>query len=184
MGRITLITGGCRSGKSRYALLRAEQSHENRVYVATCPALDDEMEKRIARHQSERSGRGWTTLESPLSPASVLAKTGAASVIVDCLTLWVSNLLFDAEQHDRSLDESQITEHARQLVLAARRCKNDVFLVTNEVGWGIVPENQLARRFRDLAGRCNQQVAGDADDVILMVSGIAVPIKTSRQENG
>lgn len=184
MGRITLITGGCRSGKSRYAQSRAEESHAQRLYVATCPALDDEMRERIARHQSERMGRGWKTLEAPLAPASVLAEASHASVLVDCLTLWVNNLLFDAEQQGRVLSESDIAEHARQLVLEARRSANDVFLVTNEVGLGIVPENRLARRFRDLAGRCNQEVAREADEVVLMVSGLAVPIKTPSREEG
>lgn len=182
MGRITLITGGCRSGKSAFAQLRAEQAHAKRVYVATCPVIDDELRQRIERHQSERAQRNWSTIEASVNVAAALETVGDASVLVDCLTLWVNNLQYEVKRKKSLLDEDELIGQTSILLRAARRHANEVVLVTNEIGSGIVPENALARHFRDLAGRCNQVVAREADEVVMMVSGIPVPIKSSERQ--
>jgi adenosylcobinamide kinase / adenosylcobinamide-phosphate guanylyltransferase len=169
----TLITGGCRSGKSRQALAIGEQSVGRRnLFVATCQANDAEMAERIARHQRER-GRHWETVEAPLALDKVIADRGpdADVLLIDCLTLWISNLMALY-----SKDEEIIHAIDRlQRAVIAPPCP--IIMVTNEVGAGIVPENPIARRFRDLAGWCNQTMAEACHRVIWMVAGIAVPIK-------
>ena len=182
MGRIILVTGGSRSGKSRYAQQRAEALLPPRIFVATCPALDDEMRQRIARHQAERHQHHWQTVEAPTDLVQALADHGSATVLVDCLTLWVNNLLFAAEQAGRELTEDDVTTAARAVADAARAGGGVTIFVTNEVGLGVVPDNPLARRFRDLAGRCNQAVAAAADEVILLVSGIPLTLKPKAEK--
>nr|VFK18804.1 MAG: adenosylcobinamide kinase /adenosylcobinamide-phosphate guanylyltransferase [Candidatus Kentron sp. LPFa] len=188
MSEITLITGGCRSGKSRYARRVAEDRGGKRLFIATAPILDDEMRHRVARHRAERHKQGWDTWEEQydladrlrqLDPRSAPASKGGSRydvVLCDCLTLWVNNLLF-ASKDDASLEEDEMAVRAFDLCAAARAIPAPVFLVTNEVGLGIVPADKISRRFRDLAGRCNQEVAAVADSVILMVSGLPVPLK-------
>ena len=181
MARMALITGGCRSGKSRHGLRLAESAGSNRVYIATAPILDAEMEQRIARHWEERRGRGWDTIEAPLDLTGAFAQAAGYDVILcDCLTLWVNNLMYTAAQRGRTLHEEHIVEHCRELITAARRSGAFVVFVTNEVGMGIVPEDAASRRFRDLTGRCNQEMAAAVDEVILMVSGLALQLKGSR----
>ncbi len=171
-----LILGGCRSGKSRHALALGERStgHRN-LFVATCQPHDDEMEKRIKRHQKER-GSHWHTIEAPLDPDRVIKERGAGTniVLIDCLTLWISNLMMAHE------DDEQVMNAVNRLYQAILTPPCPVILVSNEVGMGIVPENALARRFRDLAGWCNQKMASGCDGVIWMVAGIAVPIRGNR----
>jgi len=171
--RITLVLGGCRSGKSRYALDAANgMAKDNKIYLATSVPTDNEMNERVARHQAER-GADWQTIEEPVLIHEAIA--GAADrarvILVDCLTLWTSNLLFQDK------DEAGIMAAADLLVSALGTASCPVFLVSNEVGYGIVPENSLARQFRDMAGLVNQRVAGIADQVILTVAGIGVQIK-------
>ena len=171
----TLIVGGCRSGKSRQALALGEKSAGRRnLFVATCQPHDAEMAARIARHQQER-GRHWQTVETPLAPDKAIVDqgTGADVMLIDCLTLWISNLMMI---HDRDEEILQAVDRLHRAVLAPP-CP--VILVANEVGTGIVPENPMARRFRDLAGWCNQTMANACSSVIWMVAGIAVPIKGS-----
>jgi len=176
MARIILVTGGCRSGKSVHALRLAQALDGQRAYVATCPVVDDEMRKRIANHRRQR--RNWKTIEEELDLASVLRGNREYEVvIVDCLTLWVSNLMRQAEQAGRYLDEAAITRRCRALLAACRQRRGTVIFVTNEVGAGIVPDNALARRFRDLAGRCNQVMADGAGEVIFMVCGLPLTLK-------
>ncbi len=169
----TFIIGGCRSGKSARALLIARETDaERKLFIATCQPHDEEMRERIARHQRERHP-SWKTLEVPLElPAALEAHNVRGHIIlVDCLTLWVTNLIL-AEQPDTAIE----TQTAALLqALTGMRCP--VILVSNEVGQGIVPENPLARRFRDWAGWVNQKVAARADRVIWMVAGIPVTIK-------
>ncbi|MDA7980736.1 MAG: bifunctional adenosylcobinamide kinase/adenosylcobinamide-phosphate guanylyltransferase [Pirellulales bacterium] len=179
MGRITLVTGGCRSGKSACAQRRAEQAHVQRVYIATCPVIDNEIKDRIKRHQSDRAERNWSTIEATTEVAEALETAGDAAVLIDCLTLWVNNLQYEAKQKNAFLGEDELIGMSSAVLDAARRHAHEVVLVTNEVGSGIVPENTLARHFRDLAGRCNQVFAREADEVVLMVSGIPVSIKSS-----
>ena len=180
MSRMILITGGCRSGKSRHAQSLAENAGSKRLFIATAPILDAEMEQRIARHQEERRGRGWDTIEEPLDLTGALHRvSGYDAVLCDCLTLWVNNLMYSASQREEVLREEHIVQHCQE-VYAAVQCINAcVVFVTNEVGMGIVPEDAVSRRFRDLTGRCNQEMAAAADHVILMVSGLALQLKGS-----
>jgi adenosylcobinamide kinase / adenosylcobinamide-phosphate guanylyltransferase len=169
----TLIAGGCRSGKSRQALALGEKAAGRRnLFVATCQPYDAEMAARIARHQQER-GRHWKTVEAPLQPDKVLADQGPGAdvLLIDCLTLWISNLMM---AHNRDEEVMDAVDRLHRAVIAPP-CP--IILVTNEVGSGIVPENPMARRFRDLAGWCNQRMADACHSVIWMVAGIAVPIK-------
>jgi adenosylcobinamide kinase/adenosylcobinamide-phosphate guanylyltransferase len=171
---LTLVLGGARSGKSRHAQRAAEAEAGRRgrvpVLIATAQAFDDEMADRIARHRAER-GNGWRTVEAPIRLAEALAGLAPEDVaVVDCLTLWVSNLLL------AGLDPAPA---ARDLAAVARRHAGGLWLVSNEVGLGIVPDNPLSRRFRDEAGRLHQQLAAAADQVVLMVAGIAMVVKAA-----
>ncbi len=178
MARTILVTGGSRSGKSGYAQNRAEGLPGPRLFVATCPDLDAEMVERIRRHREERAGRGWTTVEETVNLQEVLDRERKANaVLVDCVTLWVNNLMYHAEGEKRRFDESAMARCATRLAEACARHPGTVLLVTNEVGWGIIPENALARRFRDLAGRCNQVLADAADEVVLVLCGIPTTLK-------
>ncbi len=176
--RITLVIGGCRSGKSGFALNAANKIKGDRakgvqkIFLATSVPRDPEMDQRVATHQAER-GEDWQTIEEPMMIHEVIesASKTADVILVDCLTLWTSNLLF------ADYDESKIMEALSFLVAALEQSDCPVFLVSNEVGYGIVPENSLARQFRDYAGLVNQKIAGMADRVILTVAGIEVPIK-------
>ena len=162
-GQITFVLGGARSGKSRYAEALVQREPPPWRYVATGQAFDDEMRERIAAHRARRDAR-WQTVESPFDLAAAAAC--AAPVLVDCLTLWVSNLLLAGAEPD-----------CAALLEALNGREAPAVLVSNEVGLGIVPENALARRFRDVAGALHQQVAARADRVVLMVAGIPVAVK-------
>ena len=177
ISRISLYTGGSRSGKSRAAVDKAQAINAPACFIATCDPQDDEMKKRVQRHREERP-ESWLLIEEPLDIATQIAKLDSTQyplVIVDCLTLWISNLMF-AETSPLS-DESQATRYAQDLVKVARHYSGHVIIVTNEVGSGIIPENELARRFVDLAGRCNQAIAAEADDLILFTCGLPLCVK-------
>ncbi len=175
---VILITGGSRSGKSAFAQQMAEQSTGERFFLATCPHTDPEMDARIRRHQQDRQGRGWQSIEEPLLLTEELGRCPAeATVLIDCLTLWINNLLYEAEKENTGIDEDQVAVRAEQLVQAAAARPGVVILVTNEVGSGIVPENAMARHYRDLVGRCNQVVGRYADQVFLVSCGIPLQIK-------
>jgi adenosylcobinamide kinase / adenosylcobinamide-phosphate guanylyltransferase len=171
---LVLVTGGSRSGKSGYALQTATRFAEPRVFLATAQAFDDEMRERIEAHRRSRPA-GWSVVEEPRDvPAALRAAVGkAGTVIVDCVTLWLSNLLLA----DEGFDEWTAAARAQELADAATRTGRAVIVVTNEVGSGVVPENALARRFRDCCGRANQVLARAADEVHFMVSGIPLAIK-------
>ena len=173
MRKTILVLGGCRSGKSSYALETVHRiTGDNKVFIATCIPHDDEMRQRVARHQQERSPI-WKTVEAPLVlPEAIIDNSRRANaLIVDCLTLWVNNLLMEF------VDTDKIERQIPRLIDAIQRSPCPIVLVSNEVGQGIVPENQLARQFRDLAGYVNQAVAGCVDEVIWTVAGIPVKIK-------
>jgi adenosylcobinamide kinase / adenosylcobinamide-phosphate guanylyltransferase len=169
-----LATGGSRSGKSRFALELATRQDAPHVFLATAQAFDDEMARRIADHQKARPA-SWGLVEEPLRVPEALsaALREARTVVLDCVTLWVSNLLLSRE----GFDESQAALMAAELARAAQAPGRTVVVVTNEVGWGVVPDNALARRFRDCAGRMNQVIARAADEVYLLASGIPIRIK-------
>jgi len=184
--RITLVIGGCRSGKSRFALDAADQikgirsrpirpGGGQKIFLATSVPMDPEMDKRVAAHQAER-GEDWQTIEEPVMIHETIERASKTAdvILVDCLTLWTSNLLF------AEYDEPRIMEATNLLAAALEKSTCPVFLVSNEVGYGIVPENSLARQFRDTAGLVNQKIAAMADRVILTVAGIDVPIKSRK----
>ncbi|MDP6630135.1 MAG: bifunctional adenosylcobinamide kinase/adenosylcobinamide-phosphate guanylyltransferase [Kiritimatiellia bacterium] len=168
---ITLVTGGCRSGKSRYALEQATTG-THPVFIATAQVYDAEMEARVARHKLERDPK-FVTIEEPYDLAGTLRSLppGTDVVLVDCLTIWMSNLLCRPEATDETPAEVD------DLLGVLRDPPCDIILVTNEVGMGIVPENALARRFRDETGFLNQSIAALADTVVFAVSGIPTIIK-------
>lgn len=165
---IILITGGARSGKSMRAELRARAFAGRPVYIATAEALDSEMSERIARHRARR-GKEWLERETPLDLVAALTETdGGGARLVDCLTLWLSNLLH--AERDWSREASRLAD-------ALPRQKSPVVLVTNEVGLGIVPDNALARQFRDAAGMSNRMIAAVADEVEFVVAGLPMRVK-------
>ena len=171
-GSVTLVLGGVRSGKSRYAQQLAEQSHRV-MFVATAKNSDDEMHRKIERHRAERP-EGWSTVEEPLELSAVLARHGPNYdvIVVDCLTIFAANLL-EEEGENREAIERRVAE----LCAALRSTACAVVLVSNEVGSGVVPAYPLGRRYRDLLGEINQSVARAADDVVLMVAGLPLALK-------
>lgn len=164
-----LVLGGARSGKSRYAQVWAEALAGKLVYLATAQAFDQEMRERIGLHRADRGPR-WSTIEEPLElgEAITASSTPETVVLVDCLTLWASNLML-AER-----DTAAATEG---LVRSLSAAQGPVILVANEVGLGIVPDNALARRFRDVAGRINQEMAGVVDSAIFIAAGLPIILK-------
>jgi len=174
MRKSLLVLGGARSGKSAYAESRARALAGDKVYIATAEITDAEMAERI-RHHQDRRGTGWQTIEAPLDLAAAFRKLDAPDriVLIDCVTVWINNLMF----HDREV-EPAIADFCAALAAAG----GHVVVVSNEVGFGIVPENALARRFRDLAGRANQAIAAAADEVVLVVAGLPLTMKRSAPE--
>jgi adenosyl cobinamide kinase/adenosyl cobinamide phosphate guanylyltransferase len=164
-----LVTGGARSGKSRFALDRAGSLGPPRLFVATAEARDDEMAARIARHRGDRP-KGWRTVEEPRRLSAVLRRSAGGVVLIDCLTLWLANRMGD----DPGFDPAPPIE---ELLRALRARRAAVVAVTNEVGFGIVPETPLGRAFRDAAGFMNQQAVEAADEAYLLVAGRALRIK-------
>jgi adenosylcobinamide kinase/adenosylcobinamide-phosphate guanylyltransferase len=171
--RLTLITGPVRSGKTRLAVQWALNFPSPRTYIATAQGLDSEMADRIRRHREER-GSAFQTIEEPLVLSTRLEEIEhhCSVVVVDCLTLWVSNLLGIMEKEDQ-----EINNLMDEFLGVLKNIQTPVILIGNEVGWGIVPENALARNFRDLSGRLQQEIAQIADQVILMVAGIPLVVK-------
>ena len=182
---LILVTGGSRSGKSGFALSLAESKAGPRIFLATAQAFDDEMKSRIEAHRGARPA-GWGLVEEPRNVPGALrrALAGAPTVILDCVTIWMSNLLL-ADGH---FGETEAARAAEELIAAARSAgaresasggaaKGAIIVVTNEVGSGVVPDNALARRFRDCAGRANQLIAQAADEVYFLVSGIPMRAK-------
>jgi adenosylcobinamide kinase / adenosylcobinamide-phosphate guanylyltransferase len=165
---IILITGGARSGKSTRAEARAQGFAGKPVYIATAEGFDHEMRERIAKHRTRR-GLEWIEHETPLELVAALNATdGGGARLVDCLTIWLSNLLRDGRDW---------AKEAARLVEALRAQRSPVVLVTNEVGAGIVPDNALAREFRDAAGLVNQMIARAADEVEFVVAGLPMRVK-------
>jgi adenosylcobinamide kinase/adenosylcobinamide-phosphate guanylyltransferase len=175
MGRIVLVTGGARSGKSAYAERRAAEVGGAVTYVATAEALDEEMARRIARHREERPA-AWTTVEAPRR-AGEAVRAAAGTVLVDCLTVLASNALLAAEAEGEEGVQRAVLAEAGGLRDAALAREGVTLVVTNEVGMGVHPSSRLGRWYRDALGRANLFLAEAAEEVVLLVSGIPVRIK-------
>lgn len=170
--RLIVVGGGVRSGKSAFALERARQLGERRAFVATARAFDAEMRERIDRHAAER-GREFETYEEPRELSALVERIVADVVVVDCLTLWLSNLLLATPAPTSAELEPEI----ERFVAALARRRNHVILVTNEVGMGVVPESALGRSFRDLAGRAHQRVCAGADEIYFAALGCMLRLR-------
>lgn len=167
--KIVFVLGGARSGKSRFALETASTIPGKKAYIATAQALDDEMEQRIARHKAERHAE-WKTFEEPVNLQDLITKIHATHdvLLIDCLTLWITNLMLGSHNIDGKV---------QPFIEALSVCQASVFMVSNEVGLGIVPDNRLSREFRDIAGTLNQRVAAIADEVYFIAAGLPLRIK-------
>lgn len=205
LSQFTLITGGARSGKSRFAELLAAHAKRPVIYIATAQIWDEEMALRVKKHQQQRPST-WRLIEEPLNIRDTLLqlKDDDGVILLDCVTLWLTNLLLagqaepstpscpDGEEFPLNLQndhdlfnnevEPQILDMVKEVAQLAREIKPQVIFVTNEVGQGIVPENPLSRAYRDLAGRCNQILAHRADQVYLVVAGFPMEIKQSGEK--
>ncbi|ULH15703.1 bifunctional adenosylcobinamide kinase/adenosylcobinamide-phosphate guanylyltransferase [Deinococcus sp. KNUC1210] len=171
LSALIFVTGGARSGKSRFAEEKAQQlGGEQVTYLATAQAFDTEMQERIGRHRADRPA-SWHTVEEPLEVARVLHTLQAPVVLLDCLSLWVSNAVL------RGDSEEMILRAAAELLETQRQRGGTLIAVTNEVGLGIVPDNALARHYRDVLGRVDQAVAAASDEAYLLVSGLPLRLK-------
>jgi adenosylcobinamide kinase/adenosylcobinamide-phosphate guanylyltransferase len=168
-GKTTLVLGGARSGKSAFAERLVAETQATRIYLATATAGDDEMRDRIAHHRTQR-GDGWRTIEEPLTLVETLAREdrGGNAILVDCLTLWLSNLMHASKD---------VEAETRQLTAFLREARATIVLVSNEVGLGLVPETPLGRAFRDAQGRLNQVVAAAVTNVAFIVAGLPIWLK-------
>ena len=165
---LTLVVGGARSGKSAFAERLITDTGRPRRYIATAEAWDDEMRDRIAQHQRDRAGV-WITVEAPLDLPTALAEAAPAeAVLIDCATLWLTNHL---------LADHDLARETKALLAALATCPAQVVIVSNETGWGIVPENALSRRFRDEQGRLNQRLAAEATLVVTVIAGLPMVLK-------
>ena len=171
--RVTFVFGGARSGKSRFSQKLGESVPGKRLFIATAQPLDDEMKKRIESHRTSR-GKNWATIEEPLEISKAIRENGNEYplILIDCLTIWISNLL---ERFGG--DEEKILEEVRSIEEAIKESDGRFIVVSNEVGMGIVPENKMARQFRELLGIVNQRMAELSDRVILMASGVPMVLK-------
>ena len=181
MANVILITGGARSGKSAYSEALAKSFPSPRAYIATAPVFDDEMAKRVARHKQQRKNDGWDTIEEEIELFEAIKKADAYdTILVDCLTLWINNLLYK----DQNISEDDMIAKCARLKKVCAEFDGNIIFVINEVGMGIVPDNPLSRTFRDLSGRCSQSIAKFANQVVLISCGIPLTLKDEiKQEN-
>lgn len=176
-GKLILVLGGARSGKTQYAQARAAQWGGQVTYVATAEAGDYEMRQRIATHRAARPA-DWQTMERPLRLGDALTDWDAHVVVIDCMTLLVSNVMMDAgETAAAEAVEARVRDEINELLFAWRASQFNLIVVSNEVGMGLVPPYPLGRVYRDALGRANQQLAQAADEVVLMVAGLPLQVK-------
>jgi adenosylcobinamide kinase/adenosylcobinamide-phosphate guanylyltransferase len=175
-GKLVFITGAARSGKSSFAERMAAETGSPVIYIATCVPGDEEMLERVARHQARRPAN-WRTVEEPLDPASVIKENDSPGKVflLDCITLLVLNLILDPKS---GLAEDELLEKMAELAQVSYYSAADVIMVSNEVGWGIVPGDPLSRMYRDVIGRANQAFAAQADEAWFTVSGIPLELKS------
>jgi len=178
MGKIVFVTGGRRSGKSAYAQKLAESLQRPLLYIATCPVIDEETKTRIENHKKDREGAGWDTKEETIDIAGVIKEaSGYKTILVECLTLWINNIMFEAEKKGEQVTEFTISKLAQDTLEECRKLDSTLIFVSNEVGLGIIPDNRLARNFSDIAGRVNQIIAREADQAVMMISGLPIILK-------
>jgi adenosylcobinamide kinase/adenosylcobinamide-phosphate guanylyltransferase len=181
-GKLVLVTGAARSGKSYFAENMADSLNGQVIYIATCVPQDEEMEKRVASHQARRPD-DWLTIEEPFDPAKVVhQKDNPGRVfLIDCLTLLVSNWILELASEKR---EEIVLERIKFLANISINADATVIIVSNEVGWAVVPDNPLARDYRDIIGRANQIIASYADEVYITIAGIPLELKTLNKQQG
>jgi len=170
MGRIIFITGPVRSGKSNFAIEYAIENFKDVIFIASAKPIDDEMKKRIEEHKKNRP-KEWLTIEEDINIDKVVEKYKGKALIIDCITIWVSNLLYN------KFNEQEIIKKVENLMKNIKKNNLSTIIVSNEVGWGIVPENELARIFRDIIGKVHQIISENSDYVYLLVSGIPLILK-------
>ncbi|KYZ77089.1 bifunctional adenosylcobinamide kinase/adenosylcobinamide-phosphate guanylyltransferase [Anaerosporomusa subterranea] len=181
MGKIVLVTGGARSGKSRFAEQYARNLGDKLAYIATAQVLDEEMADRVKLHQGRRS-ENWHTFEAAFAAEQAIqAAADFPVVLFDCLTIYTANLLLAEQSTDIEARRESVLQQADLVIKAAQASKSTIIFVANEVGMGIVPDNALSREYRDLAGWINQKVAAVSDEVHLVVCGLAVELKKLAQ---
>ena len=170
MGEKILITGGVKSGKSRFALkIAREIEKEEKIFIATARPIDEEMEDKIEKHEKER-GSDFQTVEEPIHLGDILTKINQSTVVIDCLTLWLSNLFFEVRESEKLFE-------IESFIQALKEFGGNIIIVTNEVGWGIIPESETSRNYQAELGRLNQEVAEICDVVYVLISGIPSKIK-------
>jgi adenosylcobinamide kinase/adenosylcobinamide-phosphate guanylyltransferase len=178
---VTLYTGGCRSGKSGLALELAKETSEHACFIATCVPQDDEMRLRVKRHQNHRPS-AWQLIEEPIALAEAIRKVDplvCPVILIDCLTLWVCNLM--CQEKDPLTTEQAMESEVQKLIDAANQYGGEVIIVSNEVGMGVMPTNAMARNYADLAGRCNQVIAREANKVVFVACGIGITLKQEQE---
>ncbi len=177
---IVFVVGGTRSGKSDFALKKALELAENnkKYFIATCPQIDDEITERIAKHQRDRDGLGFVTIEEQLMLGDVIDRLDPGSVVLlDCLTLWINNLLYQSSEKGVEFNESDVSEFTVLLIDKIRAKKLTFIGVSNEVGMGLVPADEVTRKYRDLVGKSNAIMAAAADQFYLVTCGVPLKIK-------
>jgi len=170
LGKKILITGGVKSGKSRFALKIAREIEKGeKIFIATARPIDEEMEDKIEKHEKER-GSDFQTVEEPIHLGDTLKKINQSTVVIDCLTLWLSNLFFEVRESEKLFE-------IESFIQALKEFGGNIIIVTNEVGWGIIPESETSRNYQAELGRLNQEVAEICDEVYVLISGIPSRVK-------
>ncbi len=178
MGKIFLVVGGRRSGKSEFALKLGESLQGPRAFLATCPSIDSEMDERIIKHQRDRNSRIWSTVEEQVELGRVIRQNGQFRLfLVDCVTLWINNLIFHSREQGLSFGENNLIQLTGDLLDICHDSGADIIFVSNETGLGVVPDNADTRLFLDLVGRCNQMLASASEEVFMISCGIPIRLK-------